>query len=121
MLVTIVGSDNMDIFGIKLDNRPTEISEIAEFSLYDVNWIDPFRRTAHSAKVPAYHTKDHSFVTLDRLMDLERAYSKFGFKRYDQSTLINEQRVQDKVAAKNGTRIYFVDGSYVIVRSKLNM
>ncbi|WP_043890724.1 LytTR family transcriptional regulator DNA-binding domain-containing protein [Paenibacillus sp. Aloe-11] len=114
----------MDIIGIKLDNQPgllTDISTISEFSLHEVNWIDQFRRTAHSAKIPAYHTKDFSFLTLDRLKDLERAYSKFGFKRYDQSIIINEQRVQDKVSIKNGTRIYFVDGSYVIVRSKHNM
>ncbi|WP_430184724.1 LytTR family transcriptional regulator DNA-binding domain-containing protein [Paenibacillus jamilae] len=111
----------MNIIGIKLDNQPGQLTEISEFSLDGVNWIDQFQRTAHSAKVPAYHTKDYSFVTMDRLMDLERAYSKFGFKRYDQSTLINELLVHDKVPSKNGTRIYFVDGSYVIVRSRLKM
>ena len=71
-------------------------SDFVMFDLCMVNYIDLYRPTDHSAKVPAYHTPCGSYLAISSIRDLAAGYKRFGFKRYGGSTVINEIRVAEK-------------------------
>lgn len=104
------------IIGIKLLNRVGDDSDFVIFDLCSVNYIDLYRPTDHSAKVPAYHTPDGSYLAISSIRDLAAGYKRFGFKRYGGSTVINEQRVAEKIVGDAETTIVFECGSRVQVR-----
>lgn len=108
----------MDILGIKLLNRVGDDTDFVTFDLCMVNYIDLYRPTDHSGKVPAYHTPNGSYLAIFSLYDISAGYKKFGFKRYGGSTVVNEHRIMDKEPNESGTTIIFRDGSRVHVRKK---
>lgn len=112
------GADILKIIGVKLHNRTGGPTDFVEFRLADVNYIDLWRPTNHSAKVPAYHTPDGSYLALSSIKDLAAGYNCLGFKRYGGSTVVNEKRVGDKIIENCGTTIIFLCGNRVQVQKK---
>lgn len=106
------------MLGIKLLNRKGDESDFVEFDLNDVNYIDMLRPTDSSCKVPAYHTADGSYLAIWTLNDLQEVYGGFGFRRYGGSTIVNENRVAEKIPDESGTTVVFLCGSRVHVRKK---
>src|SRR5687767_6233530 len=109
------------ILGIKLLNRVGDESDFVTFDLCMVNYIDLYRPTDHSAKVPAYHTPDGSYLAISTIREISAGYKRFGFKRYGNSTVVNEQRVAEKIVGYSGTIIIFQCGSRVQVRKTTNL
>lgn len=109
----------MKILAVKIFDRVGDNTDFMEINLSDINYIDLWRPTNHSAKVPSYHTSFGSFLALSTINDICQAYEKYGFESFDRSTVINMEKVKKYVPATNGTRIIFDDGSYVKVRKKL--
>lgn len=109
----------MKILGVKMHNRTGESTDFVEFELEDVNYVDLWRNTNHSAKVPAYHTPDGSYLAISSIKDLAVGYKHFGFKRYGGSTVINESRIDDTVTEEFGTTIIFLCGNRVFVKKKI--
>ena len=111
----------MEILGIKLIDRIGDESDFVTFSISDVNYVDLYRPTDHSAKVPAYHTPYGSFLAISTIREISIGYKKFGFKRYGGSTVVNENRVSERIVDEIGTTIIFICGSRVHVRKKVNL
>ena len=109
----------MQILGIKLLHRIGDESDFVTFDLTMVNYIDLYRPTDHSAKVPAYHTPDGSYLAISSLRDISAGYKRFGFKRCGGSTVVNEHRVMDRLVGDTETTIVFLGGSRVQVRKKV--
>ncbi|OMF48635.1 LytTR family transcriptional regulator DNA-binding domain-containing protein [Paenibacillus peoriae] len=107
------------MIGVKLLNRAGDDTDFVEFELSEVNFIDLWSATNSSVKVPCHHTFHGSFLSLHTLKDISQAYYPFGFRCYDQSTVVNENKIEDVVPVKNGTKIIFTDGSYVVIRKKI--
>ncbi|QYK61795.1 LytTR family transcriptional regulator DNA-binding domain-containing protein [Paenibacillus sp. S25] len=107
------------MIGVKLLDRAGDDSDFVEFGLDEVNYIDLWQPTKFSAKVPCHHTQHGSYLSLHTLKDISQAYYSFGFRSYDQSTVVNENKIEDVVPVKNGTRIIFTDGSYVVIRKNI--
>lgn len=108
----------MKILAVKMFNRVGDNSDFVEIRLTDINYIDLWSPTEHSAKVPAYHTSSGSYLALSTIKDISQAYAKFGFESFDRSNVINKKKIKEMVPLPNGTRILFKDGSYVKVRRK---
>jgi len=108
----------MQKIGVKLLNRAGDETDFVTFDLLDVNYIDLFRPTDHSAKVPAYHTPCGSYLAISTLNEITVGYKQFGFKRYGGSTVVNENQIADKIIGEKDTTIVFLDGSCVRVRKK---
>lgn len=108
----------MKKIGVKLLNRAGDETDFVAFDLFDVNYIDLCRPTDHSAKVPAYHTANGSYLAISTLYEISAGYKKFGFKRYGGSTVVNENRIADKIIGEKDTTIVFLDGSRVQVKKK---
>ncbi|MUT66058.1 LytTR family transcriptional regulator DNA-binding domain-containing protein [Paenibacillus sp. NEAU-GSW1] len=101
------------IMGVKLDNRTGDESDFVEFRLREVNYIYMW-----SKNIPAYHTANGTYLALSKLTDVAAAYGKYGFQRYDQSSVINVDKIKDKVPQSDGTLIIFQDESSVKVTKK---
>lgn len=108
----------MKILAVKMFNRVGDNSDFVEIRLSDINYIELWRPTENSAKVPSYHTSYGSFLALHTIKDISQAYSQYGFDSFDRSTVINKKKIKMMVPLPNGTRIIFKDGSYVMVRKK---
>lgn len=108
----------MRLLGIKLLGRTGSNSDFVEFDLRKVNFVDLYRPTEHSSKVPAYHTPDGSYLALYSLKDIAAGYERYGFKRYGASTVINEKRIARKDVENSQTVVTFLCGSRVKVRKK---
>lgn len=102
-----------------MHGRTNESSDFVEFNLLDVNYIELWRPTEHSAKVPAYHTSHGSFIALSTIKDLSTGYRAYGFSAFDRSTVINNKKIKQMIVENNGTKIIFTDNSYVKVRKKV--
>ncbi|SEB28068.1 LytTr DNA-binding domain-containing protein [Paenibacillus sp. 276b] len=113
------GVDIMIIIGVKIHDRTGMESDFVELSLGDVNYIDLWQPTKSKEKCPAYHTEGGSYLSLRTLKDVSKAYANYGFKPYDSSTIINENRIAKTETTDSGSNIYFDDGTFVRVRSKL--
>jgi hypothetical protein len=100
----------MYVIGLSLEIMNKEVSAIK------ILGIDLYRPTDHSAKVPAYHTPCGSYLAISTIREISAGYKRFGFKRYGNSTVVNEQRVAEKIVGYAGTIIIFHDGSRVQVR-----
>jgi hypothetical protein len=111
----------MKIIGVKLQNRTGELSDFVEFRLGEVNYIEMWKHTSNSAKIPIYHTPTGSYLAISTIKDLAAGYSRFGFKRYGGSTVINEKLVKEKIVEDCGTTIVFRCGSRVYVNKKHNL
>lgn len=106
----------MKIIGVKMHGRDGSPSDFVEFKLSEVNYIDLWRVTGNSTKIPTYHTSRGSFTALNTMKDISAAYNRFGFDTYDSSTLVNINNIKEIVSIKTGTKIIFFDFSYVLVR-----
>lgn len=111
----------MKIIGVKMHGRINDISDFVEFDLQDVKYIDLWRPTEHSAKVPAYHTSRGSYLALSTIGDISKAYEKSGFQSFDKSTVINTSKIKKLVPTSTGTKVVFTDGSHVNIRKKVNL
>lgn len=109
----------MKIIGVKMHDRTGDKSDFTEFDLCEVNYIERWRPTKHSAEVPAYHTSGGSYLALHTLKDIAAAYSVIGFESFDRSTVVNTEKVAELICWKNGTKVIFTDNSYVIVNKVL--
>ena len=94
-------------------------NDFVEFSLSKVNYIDGWKETGNSAKIPAYHTSFGSFIALNTNKDISVAYRKFGFESYDTSTIVNVNNIKEASSYKTGSKIIFIDGTYVLVRKSI--
>lgn len=102
-----------------MHNRTGESSDFVEFYLADVNYIDLWEETNNSARIPAYHTSEGSFIALRTIEEISTAYASYGFESYGRSTVINESRIADLKPLKKGTKVIFVDNSFVNVRKSV--
>lgn len=109
----------MKILGVKMHGRNGTGSDFVEFKLSEVNYIDLWRETGNSAKIPTYHTSTGSFLALNTIKDISAAYSKFDFEPYDSSTVVNVNSIKEAISHKTGTKIIFLDGTYVLVRGNI--
>lgn len=103
------------IIGVKLENRTGDDSDFVEFRLCDVNYIYLW-----TTNIPAYQTANGTYLALSKLNNVATAYKKYGFKQYDQSHVINVDKIKERIPATDGTLIIFHDGSGVMVRKKFN-
>lgn len=106
------------IMGIKLFNRAGDDTDFCEFSQDIVNYIDLYRPTDHSAKVPVYHTTNGSYMALTTINDIAKGFRRYGFVRHT-STVINESRIADKQPLDGGTLVVFVDGQKLFIKKNL--
>lgn len=109
----------MKILGVRMHDRVGDDTDFVEFDLKEVNYIDLWKTTDHSSKVPAFHTNKGSFLALSTIKDIASAYYNYGFRSFDRSTVINVNNIKEFYPERNGTRIIFIDQSYVKVRKKL--
>ena len=109
----------MKIMTIKMFDRVGDESDFVEINMSDINFIDLWRPTEHSSKIPAYHTPFGSFLALSTLQDISIAYAKYNFKIIDRSTVINSSNIKEIVPEPGGSKVIFKDDSYVNVRAKL--
>lgn len=109
----------MIIIGVKIHDRDGTERDFVEISLYDVNYIDLWQPTKSRESCPAFHTSTGSYIGLRTLKDISHAYKKYGFKSYDRSTVINENRIASTETHDNGSNIHFDDGNFVRIRTKL--
>ncbi|GKU76894.1 hypothetical protein L3i20_v212910 [Paenibacillus sp. L3-i20] len=107
----------MRILGVKMHNRTGDITDFVNYDLDEVNYIDLWEH--NSVEVPAYHTSYGSFIALSTLKDISSAYAKFGFESYGRSEVVNVSRIKDLKRAKGGTKVTFIDDTYVIVRKNV--
>lgn len=108
----------MKVIGIKLLNRVGDDSDFVTFNIREVNYIDLYRPTDHSAKIPVYHTPHGSYMALSTIHDLAEGYKRFGFVRHGGSTIINERRIAEKIPVDRGTIVVFLCGNKVFVKKK---
>ncbi|MCM3703782.1 LytTR family transcriptional regulator DNA-binding domain-containing protein [Paenibacillus macerans] len=108
----------MKILVVKMFNRVGDNSDFVEINLSDINFVDLWSPTEHSAKVPAYHTPFGSFLALSIIKDISQAYGKYGFGLVDRSTVVNFKNVLSIDPESNGSKITFKDYSYIHVRKK---
>lgn len=108
----------MKILAVKMFDRVGDNTDFVELNLSDINYIDLWSPTKHSAKVPAYHTSSGSYLALYTIKDISQAYSIYGFESFDRSTIINKEKIKKYIPYNSGTQIIFKDNSYVIVRKK---
>ncbi|MGO4953065.1 LytTR family transcriptional regulator DNA-binding domain-containing protein [Paenibacillus sp. DRB1-1] len=104
---------------VKIHDRDGTDSDFVEISLYDVNYIDLWRPTKSRESCPAYHTSMGSYIGLRTLKDISKAYAKYGFKSYDRSTVVNENMIKRTETDDRGSKVFFDDGSFVRIRTKL--
>lgn len=109
----------MKIVGVKMHDRTGGENDFVVFDLADVKSIDMWRPTAYSGQVPAYHTEDGSYLAINTLKDAKIAYRKFGFESFDNTVLINMNKVVEFLPIKTGTKVMFDDGTHAIVRKKI--
>ena len=102
-----------------MHNRDGTKNDFIEFRLSEVNYIDLWRETGSSTKVPSYHTSTGSFLAINTIKDISAAYNKFGFEPYDGSTIVNINNIKQASSYKTGSKIIFVDGTYVLVRKSI--
>lgn len=119
LIINSEGMTSLKILGVKMHGRTNDLSDFVEFNLLDVNYIDLWSPTEHSAKVPAYHTSYGSFIALSTIKDISTGYKKFGFTSFDRSTVINNKNIKHMIVENNGTKVVFNDDSYVRVRKKI--
>jgi len=111
----------MKILAVKMFNRVGDNSDFVEIKLTDIKYIDLWSPTEHSAKVPAYHTSNGSYLALSTIRDISKAYEGFGFQAFDKSTVINTSKIKKFVPTITGTKVIFTDGSHVNIRKKINI
>ncbi|OME69659.1 LytTR family transcriptional regulator DNA-binding domain-containing protein [Paenibacillus peoriae] len=104
---------------VKIHDRDGSDSDFVEISLYDVNYIDLWQPTRSKEYCPAYHTSTGSYIGLRTLKDISKAYAKYGFKSYDRSTVVNENLIKRTETDNHGSKVFFDDGSFVLIRTKL--
>lgn len=109
----------MKLICIKIHDRDGTESDFVEISLNEVNYIYAYRPIRSNVTVPAYHTKHGSYVGLRTLKDIAKGYARFGFRSYDNSTIVNENLLSQTITDKTGTTLCFDDGSVVRIRAKL--
>ncbi|MHA7967744.1 hypothetical protein ACX93W_26885 [Paenibacillus sp. CAU 1782] len=107
------------IMGIKLFDRVGDETDFFEFPPEIVNYIDLYRPTNHSAKIPVYHTPYGSYMAVHTLNELAMAYRRYGFVKHGKSTVINERRIAEKQPVDCGTLIIFVCGQKLYINKKL--
>lgn len=112
--------DIMKILAVKMFNRVGDNSDFVEIRFSDINYIELWSPTEHSAKVPAYHTPNGSYLALSTIKDISQAYAKFGFESFDRSTVVNKKKIKKMIPIPYGTQIVFKDDSYVNVRKKID-
>ncbi|MNW52749.1 LytTr DNA-binding domain protein [compost metagenome] len=108
----------MKILAVKMFDRVGDNTDFVEIRLSDVNFIDLWSPTEHSAKVPAYHTSFGSFLALSTIKDISDAYFKYGFELFDRSTIVNVNNIKSIVPDNNGSKVIFYNDTYVNVRRK---
>ncbi|WP_025683631.1 LytTR family transcriptional regulator DNA-binding domain-containing protein [Paenibacillus maysiensis] len=104
--------------GVKLLDRKGDATDFVEFDLSEVNFIDLWSATNSSAKVPCHHTTNGSYLSLQTLKDVSQAYKHYGFKAYDQSNVINENRISEIIPMGKGSKVIFKDGNHTLIRRK---
>lgn len=109
----------MKIIGVKMHGRDGTANDFVEFCLSEVNYIDLWRETGNSAKIPTYHTSTGSYLAINTIKDISAAYNKFGFKAYDSSTVVNINSIKQAESRRTGSKIIFLDGTYVLVRKSI--
>lgn len=102
-----------------MHNRTGEETDFVEFDLSEVNYIELWSPTEHSAKVPAYHTSHGSYFALSTIKDISIGYCRYGFAAFDRSTVVNKANIKQMIVEQNGTKIIFHDNSFVKVRKKV--
>ncbi|GIP58682.1 LytTR family transcriptional regulator DNA-binding domain-containing protein [Paenibacillus woosongensis] len=112
----------MRVLGVKITGRQGDDSDFVEFELSDVNYINLYKPSKSSESVPVYHTSDGSYAPLLKLKDISIALKNYGFVNFDQSTIVNRNRVKRTVKRKEGLNVTFVDFSVIVVsaRSRFN-
>jgi DNA-binding LytR/AlgR family response regulator len=110
----------MKILAVKMFNRVGDNSDFVEIIISDIKYVDLWSPTEHSAKVPAYHTSNGSYLALSTIRDISTAYERFGFQSFDKSTVINTSKIKEFISTSIGTKVVFTDGSHVNIRKKVN-
>lgn len=107
------------IMGIRLFDRVGDESDFCEFPVEIVDYIDLYRPTDHSGKIPVFHTPHGSYMAVHTLSDLAIALKRYGFVRHGNSTIINEKRILEKHPLDGGTQIIFIDGKKLFIKKNL--
>jgi hypothetical protein len=104
---------------VKIHDRDGSDADFVEILLTDVKYIDLWQRTKSNELCPAYHTESGSYVGLNTLKDISKAYAKYGFRFYDRSTIVNQNMVKNVETDDRGSKIFFHDDTFVRVRKKI--
>lgn len=110
----------MKMIAVKMHGRTDRDDDFVELDLLDeINYIDLWQRTKHSAKVLAFHTDHGSYLALTALYDIARICHKYGYEMMGDA-VVNVRRVSSiKAIDYNGSIVTFLGGSYIDVKKQV--
>ncbi|MEK3838698.1 hypothetical protein [Paenibacillus sp. FSL R7-0128] len=106
----------MKMIAVKMYGRDDTDNDFVELDLLEeINYIDLWERTKHSAKVLAFHTAHGSYISVTTLADVSLICGKYGYEMMGHK-VINNRRVENiKSIKNNGSVVKFVDGTHTNV------
>ncbi|MBG9786588.1 hypothetical protein ABD74_02650 [Brevibacillus laterosporus] len=91
-------------------------TEVEEFSLEEVNYVDLYNKTKNSKNgILRYHTNKGTFLALTKLEDARQFLEKYGFQSLDSVNVVNLNAIKYIVEDPFSIKAYFQNGTYTSI------